>query len=121
MKLNVTEIQRFCMHDGPGLRTTVFLKGCPLRCRWCHNPEAQRPGPQVMVNESRCIRCGACVRRCPAAAISLERGKEQRPCREYLNRQKVTYAPRYGCGKCQVNVPCSAGIPAQAFGKRGKL
>ena len=58
-----------------------------------------------------CIRCGACARRCPAGAISLERGKEQAPCKAYLGRQKQLYAPRYGCGKCQTAVPCEAGIP----------
>ncbi len=61
-----------------------------------------------------CIRCGACARRCPAAAISLEHGKAQAPCKAYLGRQKVTYAPRYGCGKCQTAVPCESGIPVRA-------
>ena len=61
-----------------------------------------------------CIRCGACARRCPAHAISLERGKEHAPCKAYLNYQKKVYAPRYGCGKCQTAVPCEAGIPVRA-------
>ncbi len=60
----VTNIQKFSLHDGPGIRTTVFLKGCPLQCAWCHNPENISRRPEVMVVESRCIRCGACVEVC---------------------------------------------------------
>lgn len=68
MKLTVTEIQRFCMHDGPGLRTTVFLKGCPLRCAWCHNPETKRATPELLLYDSKCIGCGTCVSSCEAGA-----------------------------------------------------
>ena len=66
--MRVAEIQRFCTHDGPGLRTTVFFKGCPLRCAWCHNPETQKFAPEVMVHTSLCVRCGACAQVCPAGA-----------------------------------------------------
>ncbi|MFN2141613.1 MAG: glycyl-radical enzyme activating protein [Candidatus Promineifilaceae bacterium] len=66
----IFDIKRFSIHDGPGIRTTVFLKGCPLRCAWCHNPESQRPEPQIMLRPSRCILCGACVDECPEEAIS---------------------------------------------------
>ena len=59
----------------------------------------------------RCILCGACVRNCPAGAISLEAGKDHTRCSEYLDEMKRKYSPRYGCGKCQVNVPCENGIP----------
>jgi len=62
--LPVTEIQRFCMHDGPGVRTTVFLKGCPLRCEWCHNPEAQRAEQEILFDEKKCILCFACASVC---------------------------------------------------------
>lgn len=62
--LRVTEIQRFCMHDGYGIRTTVFLKGCPLRCKWCHNPETKSPRRELLYYESKCISCGACAT-CP--------------------------------------------------------
>ena len=50
----IFDIQRFCIHDGPGIRTTVFLKGCPLRCIWCSNPESQQTGPQFMFSKDRC-------------------------------------------------------------------
>lgn len=58
---------RFCLHDGPGIRTTVFLKGCPLSCWWCHNPEGQARDPELVYYEARCRRCGACVVVCPHA------------------------------------------------------
>ena len=59
------DIQRYSLHDGPGIRTTVFLKGCPLRCWWCHNPESWSFGPLVKITAGRCIGCGCCVSACP--------------------------------------------------------
>lgn len=67
----IFNVQRYSIHDGPGIRTTVFFKGCPLRCLWCHNPESQMAGPELMVWESRCISCGACVQVCPSGAAEL--------------------------------------------------
>jgi pyruvate formate lyase activating enzyme len=61
----VFNLQRYSIHDGPGIRTTVFLKGCPLRCAWCHNPEGISPRPELVVVESRCAGCGECRRACP--------------------------------------------------------
>ena len=61
----VLRLQRFCLHDGPGIRTTVFLKGCPARCPWCHNPESQASGPELMLFTERCLRCGSCATACP--------------------------------------------------------
>ena len=60
------DIKRYSIHDGPGIRTTVFLKGCPLTCSWCHNPEGQRGGRELMIQPGNCIVCGACVDVCPA-------------------------------------------------------
>lgn len=61
----VFNLQRFCVDDGPGIRTTVFLKGCPLRCAWCHNPESNAAVPQLLFSPDKCIGCGACVSGCP--------------------------------------------------------
>jgi pyruvate formate lyase activating enzyme len=61
----IFDIQRFSIQDGPGIRTTAFLKGCPLACAWCHNPESQRRQPEVVTLEHRCLRCGACRAVCP--------------------------------------------------------
>ncbi len=65
----VFDIQRFSLHDGPGIRTTVFFKGCPLACRWCHNPESQAPGRELLVRSGLCIACGACRAACPEGAV----------------------------------------------------
>lgn len=67
----VFNIQHYSIHDGPGIRTNVFLKGCPLRCLWCSNPESQNKSPQLMFRADRCTGCGACVSSCPAGAISF--------------------------------------------------
>ena len=67
----VFNLMRFALHDGPGIRTTVFLKGCPLDCWWCHNPEGRSPKRQVVWVAERCIHCGDCVRACPAGALQL--------------------------------------------------
>ncbi|MBR0509206.1 MAG: glycyl-radical enzyme activating protein [Clostridia bacterium] len=58
------DIQRFSLHDGPGIRTTVFFKGCNLRCRWCHNPESQSPKPELMLYPDKCVGCGKCAGVC---------------------------------------------------------
>jgi pyruvate formate lyase activating enzyme len=63
----VFNIQKYSLHDGPGIRTTVFLKGCPLECSWCHNPEGISPQGEMVVMENRCIECGECRRACPQA------------------------------------------------------
>src|SRR5512136_821421 len=60
----VSNIQKYSLQDGPGIRTTVFLKGCPLDCWWCHNPEGRSPEPETTVIEGRCIRCGQCREAC---------------------------------------------------------
>ena len=76
----VFNIMRFCVHDGPGIRTTVFLKGCPLQCAWCHNPEALAGAPGLLLRSDRCIACGDCMDVCPEHAIIEKEGKyETRP------------------------------------------
>ena len=93
----VFSIQRYSTEDGPGIRTTVFMKGCPLRCLWCHNPEGQEFPPQIAFNDSRCIGCKGCVDACPQGAINFtsdgsrtDRGKCQ------------------NCGKCAEVCPTGA-------------
>ncbi len=71
----ISDIQKFSLHDGPGIRTTVFLKGCNMCCVWCHNPETLRNGPDIMFFESRCIHCGACYQACKTGALRFENGR----------------------------------------------
>jgi pyruvate formate lyase activating enzyme len=85
----VFDIRKYSIHDGPGIRTTVFFKGCPLHCWWCHNPEGQFPGVEIILRSARCIRCGACVEACPHGAAGLgEAGPE-------LQRERCQR-----CGEC---------------------
>lgn len=66
----VFDIKKYSLHDGPGIRTTVFFKGCPLRCQWCHNPEGMAAGPEILFDPDRCIACGQCILACPQNAIT---------------------------------------------------
>lgn len=68
----VFDIKRYSIHDGPGIRTTVFLKGCSLNCLWCHNPESVAAGPELMHWPARCVRCHACIAACPEGAIAKD-------------------------------------------------
>jgi pyruvate formate lyase activating enzyme len=68
----IFRIARYAVHDGPGIRTTIFLKGCPLRCWWCHSPESQVPSPELALKPDRCARCGTCVPFCPNGAIEAD-------------------------------------------------
>jgi pyruvate formate lyase activating enzyme len=71
MRGGIFNVQRFSLHDGEGIRTTVFLKGCPLRCAWCHNPESQSVAPERVYREERCLLCGRCVVACAHGALAV--------------------------------------------------
>ena len=86
----VFNIQKFSINDGPGIRTTVFLKGCMLDCLWCHNPESKSPKPQLMLHEKLCIGCGECRKACPLGLHSIGENGEH-----LINREKCI-----ACGKC---------------------
>lgn len=73
----VTKVQRMSIHDGPGIRTTLFLKGCNFRCRWCHNPETWRREAQLERIAERCIACGACVPVCRTGGLASGRGRHR--------------------------------------------
>ena len=77
----VFDIKEFAVFDGPGIRTTVFMKGCPLRCQWCHNPEGLSPKPQLMVSTAACTNCGACQTVCPSPKKCTACGKCVSACR----------------------------------------
>jgi len=68
----VFDIQKFSIHDGPGIRTTVFLKGCPLRCLWCHNPESQEREPEISFIPTKCVGCGHCFKACPENCHAMD-------------------------------------------------
>ena len=96
MKGFIFDIQRFSIHDGPGIRTTVFLKGCSVRCQWCHNPESFQIKPQLQYYKDRCTGCGKCVHLCPhnVHTISKEPGTES-GITHLLDRKNCT-----ACGIC---------------------
>jgi pyruvate formate lyase activating enzyme len=93
---NIFSIQHFSLNDGPGIRTTIFLKGCNLRCYWCHNPESQFAKPQLMYNRKKCTECLVCVESCPNHAHMLEPS-------HHIDREKCN-----ACGLCVEACPGNA-------------
>ncbi|WP_232054759.1 glycyl-radical enzyme activating protein [Thermococcus sp. 2319x1] len=94
----IFDIKRYAIHDGPGIRTTIFMKGCPLRCWWCHNPEGISPKPDIMYFSFKCIHCHTCVKACPENAVSFDENEIQ-----HIDREKCT-----GCGICAELCPTNA-------------
>ncbi|MGL5389178.1 MAG: glycyl-radical enzyme activating protein [Serratia sp. (in: enterobacteria)] len=95
-------IQRYSLHDGPGIRTIPFFKGCPLSCKWCSNPESQRPQPELIFKKNDCIRCGKCIDACQQNALSAEH-------RFFIDRERCIQ-----CGEC------TRVCPTQALEMKGK-
>lgn len=100
----VFNIQKFSVNDGPGIRTVVFLKGCPLRCRWCSNPESQLGRVQILWDQKKCIGCGHCAAACPNGAVTMADGKIH-----------IDPALCKGCRKCVTECP---GRALKAEGER---
>ncbi len=103
----VFNIQKYSVHDGPGIRTVVFLKGCPLHCRWCSNPESQKPGPELVYNANKCLtleHCVRCLEVCTAGAIRSGAGE-----RVEIDRQV--------CNECLL---CAKACPSQALNVYGE-
>lgn len=101
-RLRIGGIQRFSTEDGPGIRTTVFLGGCPLRCRWCHNPELMHESPGVSWSKKKCVGCGACAGVCPSGALYMT-----------SEGMKIRHGSCTGCGKCEK--VCAAGALRMCF------
>lgn len=85
----IFDIDSFAVHDGPGIRMTVYLKGCPLTCAWCHSPESQRAEPELILARERCLLCGCCVAACPQGLHSIEDG-----------HHSIDRGPCQACGRC---------------------
>jgi pyruvate formate lyase activating enzyme len=99
----IYDIQGFSLQDGPGIRTTVFLKGCPLRCPWCHSPESQEFHSQISWLAMRCVgveKCGKCLSACPAKAISLGKRIPHATTREEIQHVHIDRSLCDNCGEC---------------------
>lgn len=96
-KATIFNMQKFSLHDGPGIRTVIFFKGCPLHCPWCSNPESQSKEIQILWDEEKCVRCQSCVHNCPQKAVTLTD-----------NRIQIDTALCVGCQTCVGSCPAKA-------------
>ena len=103
MKATIFNIQKFSIHDGPGIRTVVFFKGCPLRCKWCSNPESQMPHAQILWNREKCLHCRQCEITCPTNSISFENNIFQ-----------------FKYNRCNSSMACITQCPGKALEYAGK-
>lgn len=94
----IVDLHRFSLHDGPGIRTTVFLKGCPLDCVWCHNPESKSYKPELSFNQSKCTNCFECVKVCQSGAHFIDSA----------GKHNVDFEKSADCGKCVEACPSGA-------------
>ena len=101
----IFDIGKFALHDGPGIRTTVFLKGCPLRCLWCHNPESQSCRPEIFFRPEQCLGCGRCFSACPRHCHQMRGGSR------LFHRESCN-----GCGRCAAE--CHSGALDKLFYER---
>ncbi len=113
MKGNIFNIQKFSIHDGPGIRTTVFLKGCPLRCKWCANPESQSADIQITYDAKKCCGCQTCVHACPKGCISYHADDTQPQC-----GSKGVFIDRQACTGC---LACVGSCPMRALKAEGEM
>jgi pyruvate formate lyase activating enzyme len=103
MKGIIFDIKKFAIHDGPGIRSTVFFKGCPLRCSWCHNPEGISPSPEILLSARRCLaECHACIGLCPHGAL--------------IKKKALIVLNRDRCAACGL---CAAACPSEALQMAG--
>ena len=101
MKAIIENIQHFSLHDGPGTRTTVFFKGCPLKCLWCSNPTTQTPRRELIYKKDNCLRCGKCIAACKQNALSMDTSQKLPMVR--IDKNLCT-----ACKECKEHCPADA-------------